>query len=176
MSRVAELAVMFLASCGGVLRGQSTKASVSSSVTDPSEAIIAEATVAAINSGANICHQGVTNDVGEYYLTNLPPGSYRIEIERTGFKKLIKPDVILRIEDGYGPAFRLWPEERCGVRARPRRQKDGGAFRIPAVSDFFGLWCYRPRERNLKWEWVMMGERGIAPRGSAPAIGKRSGT
>jgi len=32
-------------------------------------------------------------------VSNLPPGAYRIEIEKTGFKKLIKPDVILHVQD-----------------------------------------------------------------------------
>jgi TonB dependent receptor/Carboxypeptidase regulatory-like domain len=51
--------------------------------------------------------QARTNGSGEYYLTNLPPGSYRLEIEKTGFKKLIKPDVILHVQDALEIDFQM---------------------------------------------------------------------
>src|SRR5690242_19774099 len=98
MRRAAVLVILLLASWRGVLRAQSTNASVSGRVTDPSKAVIADAKVAAINAGTNVRYEGATNDTGEYYLTNLPPGSYRIEIEKTSFQKLIKPDVILHVQ------------------------------------------------------------------------------
>jgi hypothetical protein len=41
----------------------------------------------------------VTNGSGEYHLANLPPTSYRLEIQKSGFKKLIKPEVILHVQD-----------------------------------------------------------------------------
>jgi carboxypeptidase family protein len=107
MSRVAVFVVLFFASCSGVLRAQSTNASVSGRVTDPSHAAIADAKVAAVNTGTNVRYKGATNDSGEYYLTNLPPGSYRIEIEKTGFKKLIKPDVTLHVQDAFEINFEM---------------------------------------------------------------------
>jgi hypothetical protein len=39
----------------------------------------------------------LTNSAGEVYLTNLLPGTYRIEIEKPGFKKLVRPDVFLHV-------------------------------------------------------------------------------
>ena len=32
----------------------------------------------------------ITNQTGSYYVTNLPPGTYRIEAEKLGFKVVIK--------------------------------------------------------------------------------------
>jgi hypothetical protein len=95
MRRVAVLVVLTCASWTGVLRAQSTNASVAGRVTDPSKAVIVGAKVAAISAGTNVRYEAATNGSGEYYLTNLPPGSYRLEIEKPGFKKVIKPDVIL---------------------------------------------------------------------------------
>jgi hypothetical protein len=107
MSKVAVLAVVTFALCGGILRAQSTNASVSGRVTDPSKGVIADAKVAAINSGTNVSYKIATNDAGEYYLTNLPPGTYRIEIEKTGFKKVIKPEVILHVQDAFAIDFEM---------------------------------------------------------------------
>src|SRR5580700_2871685 len=91
----------------GVLRAQSTNASITGRVTDPSKALIVGAKVAAVSSGTSFRYEAVTNGSGEYYLTNLPPGNYRIEIEKTGFKKLIKPDVTLHVQDAIELNFEL---------------------------------------------------------------------
>src|SRR6185503_3209039 len=48
-----------------------------------------------------------SNGSGEYYLANLPPGSYRIEVEKPGFKKLIKPNVVLHVQDALKIDFEL---------------------------------------------------------------------
>src|SRR6202167_4180459 len=93
--------------CTGVLRAQSTNASITGRVTDPSKALIVGAKVAAVSSGTSLRYEAVTGGSGEYYLTNLTPGSYRIEIEKTGFKKLIKPDVTLHVQDAIELNFEL---------------------------------------------------------------------
>jgi len=45
--------------------------------------------------------------LGEYYLTSLPPNSYRIEIEKAGFKRLVKPDVDLYVQDALEIDFEM---------------------------------------------------------------------
>jgi hypothetical protein len=101
------LVLFFLASFVAVLRAQSTSASITGRVTDPSKAVVADAEVAAIGADTNVRYESATNGSGEYYLTNLPPGNYRIEIEKSGFQKLIKPDVILHIQDALAIDFEM---------------------------------------------------------------------
>jgi hypothetical protein len=96
--RVFTLA-MVLARFASVLPAQSTNAGLIGRITDPSKALIADAKVAAISAGTNLRYETTTGGSGEYNLTSLPPGSYRIEIEKPGFKKLIKPDVIVHVQD-----------------------------------------------------------------------------
>ncbi|HEU4769039.1 MAG TPA: TonB-dependent receptor, partial [Pyrinomonadaceae bacterium] len=55
--------------------------------------------MAAISAHTNLRYEDMTNGSGEYYLANLPPASYRLEIQKPGFKKLIKPDVVLHVQD-----------------------------------------------------------------------------
>src|SRR3984957_948394 len=98
-TRQAPVVVVSLFLFAGVLCAQSTNASLTGRVTDPSKARIVEAKVTAISAGTNFRYETATNDSGEYYLANLPPGSYRLEVEKNSFKKLIKPDVILHVQD-----------------------------------------------------------------------------
>src|SRR5262245_33410485 len=106
MHRVAS-ALLLVASFACILRAQSTNASLTGRITDPSKAIIVEAKVAAISADTNVRYETTTNGSGEYYLANLPPSLYRIEIEKSGFKKLIKPEVILHVQDTLEINFEL---------------------------------------------------------------------
>jgi hypothetical protein len=76
-------------------------------VTDPSKALIVGAKVAAVSSGTNVRYEATTSASGEYYLANLPPSAYRIEVEKLGFKKLIRPDVILHVQDVLNIDFEM---------------------------------------------------------------------
>src|SRR5246500_4285028 len=105
--RVPALLLLFLSSFFPVLLAQSTNASITGRVTDPSKALIVGAKVAAVSSGTSFRYEAVTNGSGGYYLTNLPPGSYRLEIEKAGFKKLIKPDLSLHVQDAIELNFEL---------------------------------------------------------------------
>ena len=98
---------LFFASCSRVLRAQSTSASITGRVIDPSKAVIVDAKIAAISSATNVRYEGATNGSGGYYLTNLPPGAYRLEVQKTGFKTLIKPEVILHVQDALDIDFEM---------------------------------------------------------------------
>ncbi len=62
---------------------------------------------AAISDSTNIRYETTANGSGEYSLANLPPSSYRIEVEKPGFKKLIKPGVILHVQDALEINFEM---------------------------------------------------------------------
>jgi hypothetical protein len=107
MRRAPALVLFFLISYSPILHAQSTNASLTGRVTDPAKALISDAKVAVINTATNFHYDTTTNASGEYYLTNLPPGLYRVEIEKSGFKKLIKPDVTLHVQDALAIDFEL---------------------------------------------------------------------
>lgn len=91
----------------GALRAQSTHASLTGRVVDPSKAAIAEAMVVAISDATNLSHHASTDVSGQYQVRNLPPGSYRIEVEKPGFKKIVKPDVVVHVQDAVEIDFEM---------------------------------------------------------------------
>jgi hypothetical protein len=98
MRGVAALVFILLTSFTLSL-AQSTNASLAGRISDPADALIVDAKVVAISAGTNVRYECKTNGSGEYHLTNLPPTVYRLEIQKSGFKKLIKPDVVLHVQD-----------------------------------------------------------------------------
>src|SRR5712664_2433849 len=106
--RVPALAAcLLLVFSSSALRAQSTNASLTGRISDPSKSVIADAKIAAIRTDTNVRYETTSNVSGEYYLPNLPPSTYQIEIEKPGFKKLIKPDVILHVQDALEINFEM---------------------------------------------------------------------
>jgi Carboxypeptidase regulatory-like domain/TonB dependent receptor len=105
--RRAPVAVVFLSLFGGMLCAQSTDASLSGRVADPSKARIAGAKLEVVQSATNARYGTTTNAAGEYDFPNLPPGDYRVEIEAPGFKRLIDPAVALHVQDARNVDFEM---------------------------------------------------------------------
>jgi hypothetical protein len=103
----ALVGIILVASCVSIVRAQSTHASLSGRVTDSTRALIVDAKIAAIADDTNLRYETTTNSVGQYHLLNLPPASYRIEVEKSRFKKLIKPEVTLHVQDALEIDFEM---------------------------------------------------------------------
>jgi hypothetical protein len=89
------------------MNGQSTNASLTGRITDSTKAVAPNAKVIAINTGTRVRYETVTNETGSYYVSNLPPGTYRIEVEKLGFKAVLKSDVILHVQDALEINFEM---------------------------------------------------------------------
>src|SRR5580692_3407759 len=96
--------VLFLARAASA---QSTNASLTGRVTDATKAVVPDAKVITINTGTRVHYETVTNEIGSYYITNLPPGTYRIEVEKLGFKVVIKSDLVLHVQDALEINFEM---------------------------------------------------------------------
>jgi hypothetical protein len=90
-----------------IVPAQSTGATLTGHITDPSSALIVDAKVVAINDGTNVRYESTTNSSGEYHLTNLPPGPYHLEIGKAGFKTLFKPDLLLHVQERLNIDFAM---------------------------------------------------------------------
>jgi hypothetical protein len=69
--------------------GQSTDASLTGLVTDPTGATVAEAAVTMRNTRTGVATRTATNASGSYAFPSLQPGQYRLEVEKTGFGKIV---------------------------------------------------------------------------------------
>lgn len=90
-----------------VARGQSPNGTISGLVTDSSGAAIAKADVLLENDATGVQYAATTNQDGIYVLSDLPPGSYRLQVSRIGFKTLIKPEIVLNVQDALAVNFTL---------------------------------------------------------------------
>ncbi len=69
------------------LFGQGNTGSILGTITDSSGAVVPAAKVSTVNTGTNVKVDSTSDAVGNYLFNFLPPGSYRVETEVTGFKK-----------------------------------------------------------------------------------------
>jgi hypothetical protein len=82
--------VLLLVVCGGSARAawaQSTSTgTVSGSVTDPSGAVVAGASVTLTDTATNIARPTITNPTGRYIYVDVNPGIYNIAVAKAGFE------------------------------------------------------------------------------------------
>ncbi len=89
------------------LAAQSPNGTINGLVLDPSNRAIAGADILVINDVTGVKYSGKTNDDGIYVVPNLPPGPYRLQVSKVGFKTLIKPDIVLNVQDALSINFTL---------------------------------------------------------------------
>src|SRR5271163_3463455 len=91
----------------GCLSAQSPNGTINGLVLDPTGGVIAGAEIRIVNDATAVQYVGRTNGEGIYVVTNLPPGTYRLQVSKIGFKTLIKPDIILNVQDSVAINFTL---------------------------------------------------------------------
>jgi carboxypeptidase family protein/TonB-dependent receptor-like protein len=80
------------------LSAQTTYGSISGEVTDSSGAAIADAQVTLTNLGTLEKRTQATGNDGLYTFVNLFPGRYKIDAEKTGFKRITRPEVEVEVQ------------------------------------------------------------------------------
>jgi len=96
-SLVATLALLLAAKSGW---GQNVYGTLAGTVTDSSGAAVADATVTLTNLDTNEKHTMSTNASGDYTFVNILPGKYKVEAEKSGFKKVVRQPILVQIESG----------------------------------------------------------------------------
>jgi Carboxypeptidase regulatory-like domain len=86
-------AALFSVLAGGQLFAQSGSSSVRGIVSDPQGRSVTGATVTLFNTERNFSRTQTTGDEGSYIFSSIPPGTYQLTVEVTGFKKASVTDV-----------------------------------------------------------------------------------
>jgi len=88
LARLLALALtLALLAAPGTAAAQTSRASIRGTVTDTNGAVVQGAEVAATNEGTNERRVVRTDSEGQYTVSPLPPGSYRVEVAQSGFAR-----------------------------------------------------------------------------------------
>ena len=101
------LALLFIALLAAAAAAQSPNGTISGLIVDSTGKVIVSADVQIVNDATGVKYPSVTNAEGIYAVPNLPPGPYRIQVSKFGFKTLIKPDIVLNVQDALAINFTL---------------------------------------------------------------------
>jgi hypothetical protein len=80
------------------LPAQETRGQILGRVTDPSGAVVAGATVRALNTATGVVTGGISTGTGDYTVPFLVAGDYNVTVELAGFKKFERKGIQVRIQ------------------------------------------------------------------------------
>jgi len=66
---------------------------ITGTITDESGAVVPEAKVTVTNVATGVVHTAITTGVGTFFITDVNPGTYTVEIEKSGFQKAVTSGV-----------------------------------------------------------------------------------
>src|SRR5438477_3462384 len=80
-------------------------ASISGRITDSQGLVLPAVKVEAVNINTNVAYSGESNGDGLYRIPSVPPGVYRIIVQKNGFSQIVKPNVELHVQDDVALNF-----------------------------------------------------------------------
>src|SRR5262245_13291696 len=76
---------------------QSDRGTITGTVADASGAVIPGATIEAKNLGSGTVYTGGSSETGNYTLPQLPVGTYEVTVTLPGFKKFVRPTIVVGV-------------------------------------------------------------------------------
>jgi outer membrane receptor protein involved in Fe transport len=100
---------ILLLAIGGQVQAQLSTATMFGTVTDSTGAVIPRATVTIVQTDTNLTRATISKEDGSYRAEFLPVGPYRVEVEATGFKKMVQSGIVLAATQEAALDFSLQP-------------------------------------------------------------------
>ena len=91
------IGLAWIASCCGLF-GQADRGTIEGTVTDPSGAAVPSAQIQVVNIETNSKLDFSTNELGNYLAPNLPVGSYRMVVQKEGFRSMVREPILVRAQ------------------------------------------------------------------------------
>jgi hypothetical protein len=104
---VAACILLALLAVASASDAQATLAALRGKVTDDQGAVLPGVTITARHVATNTVRTGVSSEVGQYYLPNLPAGEYEVTSELSGFAAARREGVVLQVGQEISLDFRL---------------------------------------------------------------------
>jgi hypothetical protein len=96
--RFSSLFVLALA-MATVVAAQTTSGSIAGNITDPNQAAVSNATVKISDESKSFTLSATTDVEGRFVFPQVPPGTYKLSVEASGFKKLERTGILLVAND-----------------------------------------------------------------------------
>src|SRR5690349_3655821 len=96
------ISILWILSCGiaaPILAQTGGTGALNGTVTDSAKATVPDVSVTLTNSDSDETRTATTNSDGTYAFPLLPPGSYELRFEATGFKALIRPHIVVSVTE-----------------------------------------------------------------------------
>ena len=77
--------------------GQTDRGTITGSVSDPTGAVVASAPIQVKNTQTGTAYSGATSATGNYSFPQLPPGTYELTVNVTGFKKFVRQNIVVQV-------------------------------------------------------------------------------
>ena len=93
---MVRISLILLLAAACVFAQTTRTATLVGNVTDPTGAAIVGAKVTVVNPATGFTSTGEANELGRYYVPNLSPGSYEMNVEAQGFRTHVRKGIELR--------------------------------------------------------------------------------
>jgi hypothetical protein len=100
-------ACLLLVSSMALAQGVGASGDIKGTVTDPSGAVLGNATVVATDVGKGIKHTAVSDANGEYQLRGLAPATYDVSTQLSGFQNFVQKGVVVNVGQTATLDFRM---------------------------------------------------------------------
>ena len=77
---------------------QAGRGSISGTITDPSGAVIPQASITLLNNANGLTQHTVTNAAGSYTFVSLNPGQYQVTASKTGFESVAQENITVTVD------------------------------------------------------------------------------
>jgi hypothetical protein len=105
MKSPALAVILLLTSVAAIAQTESAR--ISGRVTDPTDAVVGGAQCTITNIETNVSITTTTNEDGIYVIPDLHPGTYRLTIQKDGFRTVVQPKLELYVQDAVNENFAL---------------------------------------------------------------------
>ncbi|MBM3760957.1 MAG: hypothetical protein FJW36_12000 [Acidobacteria bacterium] len=99
--------LLLLVAMSPLALAQTITGTITGVVTDSSGAVIPDADVTALNLETSVRATAKTDTSGNYLMSNLPRGSYRVEVSASGFRRFVQAGITLQIQQTARVDIRL---------------------------------------------------------------------